>query len=117
MRATAFSPRSYYRVLAQPSCAADHPAWALDVPTDHHHGARVDLTDRELIIIRDDLTALSHSTRRAMAGCGLHPIEQDRAGRAARKDAAVLSMSLDLPLGDRIETLFARIGGGSRAVS
>jgi hypothetical protein len=66
------------------------------------------LTDRELIIIRDDPDS-PRSLDQTRYGGVRDYIPLDRIERIAwrAKDAEVLSLALELPLGDRVESLFA----------
>ena len=66
------------------------------------------LTDRELIIIRDDPESLQ-SFDKTRYGSVRDYIPLNKIERIAcrERDADVLSMALELPLGDRVESLFA----------
>jgi hypothetical protein len=66
------------------------------------------LTDRELIIIRDDPDSPESFDETRYGGVWDYiPLNKIERVVLQDRDAAVLSVSLDLPLGDRVETLFA----------
>jgi hypothetical protein len=66
------------------------------------------LTDRELIIIRDDPDSPEASDNTRYGGVWDYlPLSKIERITWRDKDAAVLSVALELPLGDRVESLFA----------